>query len=724
MNLKNRRLSFLLPWLLVSVIVIVSFTVNLTLLNSNTAPPGADYGNYLTQVHILEGNDLRGWGLRHQPLFFVFLDLFLKVFDAFTALKVAASFVFAIVAIPFFFLAKKLSGNDYAAAISTGLFVFLISYSEMIAWGGNPNFLAFSFLLAALYFIIDLMKKFSVKNLLLSGLFLSLVVGTHILVAIFAFVSLFMFIILNSLFTGDRRNKLKVNLKIIAFLLIAATVFSLPYVSFYLNFFKISSSEIVNFQFFAIQLGSLSLSGLWGILATFFIIGVIGGLGLFGLSKYFKENRSNTLLLFSLLLSPILLVLTTAQPIRWIYFVPIPFFLCFSIYLKQLFSDVKLPKRTTIILFTSLFIATMAVQTAGLTIQHFHDASKFYQFIGPYEIEALNWINDTKNTALDAVIATSGHVNDVGGGGNSYSWWVEGYADRICMSTGNLEYFSYQFERDEVRITNRIFRGSYLVDYGNLKVIEAYPAGTYNPEISTVVNGKDANLLISNDIQNQLFFLAPDGTLSVAGFYAENKTSTVYHDNNLVNITVSYVQDNFELSRSVIVGENNSSVDIIYRATPINTTLSLFKLNLWSQFDTTPQNCLIDENNSVSLLQSFSNQNVTTRIDVVDTNAKLEGTRIIFSDLEKSKPDVNYSFEPTQNNLYVHIRVSVDQPTSKDVKQPLTFYDSNDLIKELNISYIMLNRYRTGEFDRFTADPEHFTVVFQNYSIIIFKVNK
>ena len=79
------------------------------MLNNNQAPPGADYGNYLTQVHILNGTDLRGWGLRHQPLFFYFLGGVMNVFDAFTALKVASAFVFAIAAVPFFLVARKLS---------------------------------------------------------------------------------------------------------------------------------------------------------------------------------------------------------------------------------------------------------------------------------------------------------------------------------------------------------------------------------------------------------------------------------------------------------------------------------------------------------------------------------------------------------------------------------------------------------------------------------------
>jgi hypothetical protein len=724
--LKNKRLNFWIQFLLILLIFIITFIVNFAMLNINTAPPGADYGNYLTQVNILNGNDLRGWGLRHQPVFFVLLDVFLRAFDEFTALKVAAAFVFSIIIVPFFLLAKKLSGNFLAAAISTGLFGFFISYTEMIAWGGNPNFLAFSFLLIALYFIIDLMKEPSKKNVLFSGLFLSLVVGTHILVAIFAFASLALFFILHSVFTGSRKVGIKTNIKNLIYILLTASIFSLPYVSFYLNFFRISSSELVGFRLLDIQISGFSPYYLWVTISLFFTFGAIGIVGLFGLSKYIKENKANALLICSLFVTPLLLFLTTAQPIRWIYFMPIPFLLCFNIFLRKLFTDVKNPRRTTIVLFTALFLVTIILQTTYFAGNHFENASVFYQFIREDEIKALNWIKEV--TLPSDIIATSGHVNDVGGGGNSYAWWVEGYSNRTCMFTGNLEYFSYQYERDEVRKTNRIFRGIYSVEYGNLKVIEGAPGGTVNPEIATRIKDDYENLFVINDYQNFLYFSSVENneTLSVIPFFAEsikNKTITAFQDDNLANITTSYELPNFEVTRNVIVEENKSSVDVFYRILPVNSTLRMFRMNLWSLFDASLENSNVTENNDVVLLKQFSNENVTTTISVMETNGKLADMSIIFADLSKSKPVVNYAFEPKQKDLYVHIRVSIDSsviPENNDEDNIL--YDSYTLIKDLKINYLMVNKFR-DEYRRFLYDTEHFTIEFENYAIAIFKVD-
>jgi hypothetical protein len=693
------------------------------MLNTNTAPPGADYGNYLTQVNVLNGSDLRGWGLREQPLYIVLLDGFTLIFDAFTALKVAAALVFSIVTIPFFMLARKLSGNDIAAAISAGLFAFFISYTEMIAWGGNPNFFAFSFMLLALYFVIDMMKKPSKANVVLSGLFISLVIGTHILVGVFTFAALFLFFVLNTVFGERRKEALKRDIKAFLFLILAAAVFSLPYVSYYLEFFKNSSSEMVGFQFINLQFGVVPIGAMWSILTAFFAIGIVGGLGLFALAKYFKEEKVTALLLSSLFITTFVLFMITAQPIRWIYFLPIPFLLCFSIFLKRLFCDIKQAKKTTIMVCTVLFIALIAVNSSGIAAFHYlGTAQPFYQFIGHDEIEALKWI---KTTPEEAIFATSGSAKNVGGGGNSYAWWVEGYDNRVCMFTGDLEYFSYQQERDEVRLTNRVFAGTYGIEYGNLKVIEGYPAGSTNPQIDTFVNDDYVHLFVLNDAQNQLYYI-PDGSsqaMSVGSFYSgSNQTATVTYDGQSANITVTYGQPNFELVRSVVVDGDQSSVDLYFTVTPINAALQMFKINLWSMFSTTPDNCIINADKSMSLTQSIAGKNLTATISVVDTNGEVSDARLIFDNIQKASPVASYSFNSTQDNLYVHLKVSIDSPTPPKSNPTIYCYNSYDLLKELNVSYVMLSKYKSDELYRFSHDP-HFTVAFEDDTVIIFEVN-
>ena len=68
---KNR-----LTWLFLISIVVASFIIKFLALNTYEAPSSPDYGNYLTQVNIINGLDVGGLGLRYNPVFFVFLDSF------------------------------------------------------------------------------------------------------------------------------------------------------------------------------------------------------------------------------------------------------------------------------------------------------------------------------------------------------------------------------------------------------------------------------------------------------------------------------------------------------------------------------------------------------------------------------------------------------------------------------------------------------------------------
>ena len=741
--LANRRLSSHLPFFLILLLVIISFVYYFVGLSNFKAPPGSDYGNYLTQVEILRGNDLRGWGLRHNPIFFIILDIFLRIFEEFDALKIVASLVFSLLAIPFFLFARKLSGSRLAAVICTWLFVLFISNSEMISWGGTPNFLGFSFMLLTLFFFTDLMDEPSKKNLLLSGLFLSLVIGTHILVAIYLLFSFLIFFIATTL---ANRGINKIRVKNIFLMTLVTVVFCIPYFSFYINFLRNSSNEMAQNSLFQIQIPQISFGSIWGLVEywEFFVVAIVFVLGIFALSKYVKEeNKNNGLLLCSLSLSPLLLALVTEHLFRWLYFLPIPLILCFGIYLRDLFFDVvwlfdnikeniiihayKSVKnsRKTIYLLVICFITIIGFYSTVMTFRYFYPNNRSviaaplsYQFIKNDEIEAFKWIKE--NTAPNATIATSGHPNgNIGGGGNSYGWWIEGYCKRVCVFSGDLNYFSYKLERDEIRIVNRIFSGTYSAEYENLsRVAESYPSYTSNPKIAAFIDNDYQDMFILNDAQHELFFSSNEKSLP---FYSENRTSSLEYGDAWANLTFTYKHPDFELIRSIIMGEEKSSVDVVFQILPKNATLNLFKVNLWSLFDTSLEEVEPIGKYGFSLSPKPPNEDVKTQITLLETNGKVESAKVLFENPKGSKPVISYSFEPLQDSLYVRIRILIESPT-EDTTQEFQFYDTYDSIKDLHIDYIFLNKYRVNDFQRF-YESEHFTFLKEFGSIVIFKVN-
>lgn len=465
--LRNKQWLY---WLSILMIMVISFLIRFTALNKYEAPPSCDYGNYLTQVDILHGYDVKNWGLRYNPLFFILLDVFLRFFDEFTALKVVASLVFSIVAIPFFLLAKKISGNYLAALICTWFFVFYEWYSEMITWGGNPNFLGLSFMLLTLFYLVRLFEETSRKNMLLAGFFLSLVIGTHFLVAFFMALTLLVFVALKLIFR--RKNEVGIVKNLIYFVSVAA-IFSLPYFSVYMTFFKYSSGELLRLNFL-IQLTTESFVFIWAFVSQNSPIIIMVVLGFFALAKFVKEKQNTGILLCSLFLTPLIFASITEQPGRWLYFLPIPIILCFCLYLKELFLAIR-NARKEVLLFVLCFIFIIGVETHIASVNRLKAGVDWYESIGSDEIQALRWIR--VNTPLNATFVTSG-PNRIEAGdpspGQMYSWWIEGFAKRKSFHTGLTTWYTYKDERYETAIADKIFEGTYAFEYGNIAMSEFF----------------------------------------------------------------------------------------------------------------------------------------------------------------------------------------------------------------------------------------------------------
>jgi hypothetical protein len=713
--LRNKKWLY---WFFLFLAIIASFAIKFAALNRYAAPPGADYGNFLTQVNILNGHDVVGLGLRYNPLFFIVLDPFLIFFAQLTALKVVASLVFSIVAIPFFLLAKKLSNSYVAALVASCTFLFFEGYSEMIGWGGNPNFLGFSFMLLTLFFLVNSLEKSSKKNLLLTGFSLSLVVGVHFLVTAFVFLFFFVFAILTLAFN---RKNLSRNIKILLSIIGISVVFSLLYIPVYVVFVRDSSSGLVNMNF--LKAVNAAIAGLeWMFRDQYLIMIPMAALGVLALLIHARRNRDDSLILGSLFLLPFILALFTEDPDRWFYFLPIPVMLSFALFLGKLFAAIR-NKRKLVILLASGFVLLIIVGTTITGVARLETSVDFYQTIGNDELRALNWIRNETN--LNATFATSGSNKNIGGGGNSYSWWIEGYSERKCIPSGPPALYSYSDEVNEVEVANRIFAGTYTFEYGNVRVSENSPAGMGNPEIAAYIDGQYQNLLFLSDGEEPITFSPVGNNQTIwneAPLYAANKTTELHYNETWANMTFSYEWPSLKVTRSTIMNSGQSSVDIIFDLMPINSTLRQFTVNIWGAFYTSLESFEI-QNSSIILQQKLqTGDQVETKIEVVGTNGEIDNAQVFVKDPQYSMPLATYSLKPLQHDLSVHLRVSILTETSEPKNNTISFYNSYDLIKDLGIDYIFLNKGRTIEYNRFLSDSEHFKVVFENGSIVIFRV--
>jgi len=80
------------------------------------------------------------------------------------------------------------------------------------------------------------------------------------------------------------------------------------------------------------------------------------------------------------------------------------------------------------------------------------------------------------------------------------------------------------------------------------------------------------------------------------------------------------------------------------------------------------------------------------------------------------------SFKPLQSNLSVHLRISIVTSLSGVNNQTIYFYNSYNLIEDLGIDCILLNKSRISEYQRSSNVSKHFVTVFENKTITISEV--
>ncbi|NLE05628.1 MAG: hypothetical protein GX638_12620, partial [Crenarchaeota archaeon] len=253
------------------------------------------------------------------------------------------------------------------------------------------------------------------------------------------------------------------------------------------------------------------------------------------------------------------------------------------------------------------------------------------------------------------------------------------------------------------------------------------PNGEYNPLISAFIDEKYEKLFSFNDVKNQLILssLEDEEKSYITSGYSENGTVSYTQTNYSVTLEVVYEEENFVLTRKVIMNRNSSAVDIIYNISPKNSTLEEFRINISALFETSSKDCNVTQD-SVAIFNNIINKETSAEIRIIEHNGNINGTNIIFGDLAGSKPTIKYTLEPSQDDLYVHLRLTTNLPTSDPEEDVLEendmFNTAYDLLAELDVDYIMVNRYREIEYTRFLYDSEHFSIEYDNNgSVCIFK---
>src|SRR5438876_5815246 len=209
-------------------------------INSQLAPPSEDLGGDLIVLHTYtQQNPVYPYFKYEAPPLYYFLIVWpiTTLFPTLTGLKIIDALVPSILIFPFYFLCKLVAKDRWASLIGGGLFSFSEAFNEMLGWGGTLNMFAFVFAIAALCFLVKLLREKNRRNGLLTAAFISLTIGTHQLTALFLGVATLSAFAISYV----PRLRLHPSLRLYLLTITVGGVLSLPYAPYY---FALSSGAV------------------------------------------------------------------------------------------------------------------------------------------------------------------------------------------------------------------------------------------------------------------------------------------------------------------------------------------------------------------------------------------------------------------------------------------------------------------------------------------------
>ena len=696
--------KYFVAWIV--AVFLVSFFVKMTMISPCTSL-GADYGTYLKYADILRGIDVVGMGLRYLPIYPALLNVFLLFLDELTALKTCAAFLYSAIAIPYFFIAKKASGHGAFALAASLLIVFNTFYSEMMGWGGNANFLGMIFLTTFLIFWTNSLQNFGNKrDEILAAFFLSLAIGSHYLLAVYVIIFFIVFISLNMVLW--RKNLQDKNfrslVKTVLIIALICLVLSLPYLP---NYKVLLNSAVVKETNFALADQSISVSlyllykNLLNI--TFLLLGTAG------IILLYKKGRQKqfSLTLAALIISGALPMLFTIHPARWTYFWPVPIFLGFVIFIKDMLFQLKKFHATVRTAITIGVAFLILVYTFNSAI-YLRETSSFYDALSPSTLEALKYIRN--NTSVSSIIATSGpYKKGNEGSGFIYGWWIEGFADRRCVATGYLRFLIYYDERVVAENANILFSGTDVLMNSFVMVAETFPAGLGNPELGVNIG----------DFYDRVLFFADNETIftfnsnrNVTLNDIKSEVTSVTHDDKGV-ISVKYQYDSLTVLKQISL-TNESTVEVMFKVNHLNVT-NIFIPIFRSDFASI--NNYHEENDGSIALEVKTSMGALFRLNItLDYNGGNFNKTYFKQASEKWQKFAMFVFSNPPPNATIRFKFAFSGSSSAPVK----YFKAYDLISQQKIQYFLINKGRLRELEWFSNDAL-FKKCYENEEIAIFE---
>jgi hypothetical protein len=446
----RRWTAYLNPTRYALLAVLVGVTAyRFVVLADEAAPPGADPGNWLAFTHGLFGSPVKAAASVYFPVIPALLKALLTFLPALMATKVLGVGVSVVMGIPFYLILRRGCSPIFSAGLT--LAFLLAGYEEeTLDFGGYPQLLATTFLLLTVYWLMDGLISGGWRPLLLAAASTALVAGTHHFTLLLMAPTL---LVLGVALFIQERPPIRPFLRNAGVWALAAAVFTLPFLPWYIDFLALMQGNPANATGFSV----LDVNGIASYVffeSRSFWMALLVIAAALPLMPWFGERAARIRpAALALLAGPLLGFVLTSE-VRTFQLIEAGIVLSLALPVAAVERHLSQTRvRVTIqqVERLSLGLAVAALLTVIATSGHkrFTTQLALYQIVDGPALEALNWLRE--QTPPGALVVANESIHRV-----SYAWWVEGYAERPTYSLIEPDYLSFAEEKEQSSLASRL----------------------------------------------------------------------------------------------------------------------------------------------------------------------------------------------------------------------------------------------------------------------------
>jgi hypothetical protein len=753
-------------YLLLYLIVALSFVYRFFLMMREGYPPGADIGLHNSIIHSITqtGNTNFLWNNFHMgggvsltfPGYHIFASyiILLTGLPDFLVHSLVASVFSSLIVLVAFLITKKILSMQAAIVVAV-----LVAFSrfdiEMLMWGGYPNVVALMLIPLTFYFFLQRPKFSLASYLTATSLLAGAIFLTHTLSAVVFVAVAFSAAILITIF--DNRFKSR-TVNIFTWLLplalgaIIISPFLFQAVPAFLganaNTFTGAQSE-ARVAMLATQTISINF--------VLVLIPCVAAIFLLSRKIQGKFFSAPALLMAMWMFIPAIAtqgylvgLYTDFSRLTYFVYLPVIILLGLLIYFVSGFlaktTDVNLSKANRLshlrerfgkkfprlkwlsirnvfcVMFVLVFLSyslvslsIFAVPSQGVSIQ------SFYQVMNPPLFQATTWAK--ANTLVDSVFASDAY----------FGWWFSGFAQRKTLSASAPQFLIVSREFEPAKNVNDLLDTSYVLDNGIIQVRED---GVYNtrhnpmflaklnesaiPFSFLLFNDADKTVLcrVGNDVESFDW-----GQLPLINMHVENTSDSatifILRGNEFFNCTetTTVYQGVRFANMSITMESDRTDVKLDWAQFLLHTKYA-------KQYEGENTFALVDEQANVVGQLVFTKSLPQTRVITADNPSSVE---LSYNLRGQSSAQIQFEvgvYETQVNSDLPGYTQSLILNNTKSYANrvpdlPVEISDYQKILQDSNISYVICRD--SGTIKRFMNDPL-FSLVFANSQVSIFKV--